>query len=168
MKTLDAQARLEYGRAAIAVLRALRLKNVTMRYNEFARAIGLITEDETWEPWHRNQTADILNLVAAVERQAGENTGGEPLEFHRIVRQDGTPGEGFYRTSRIVTTEMEDYQIKSDGRGTLGVSAQTERAQKRAPGPPLTSDLTVSDMRWPTSKAAGNFNLKLVPNDNIG
>jgi hypothetical protein len=38
---------------------------------------------------------------------------------------------------------MEDYQIKSDGRGSFGVSAQTERAQKRAAGPPPTIDLTL-------------------------
>ena len=38
---------------------------------------------------------------------------------------------------------MEDYQIKLDGRGSLGVSAQTERAQHRGAGPPATSDLTL-------------------------
>jgi hypothetical protein len=38
---------------------------------------------------------------------------------------------------------MEDYQIKSDGRSFFGVSAQTERAQSRAAGPPLKSNLTV-------------------------
>ena len=38
---------------------------------------------------------------------------------------------------------MEDYQIKSDGHGSLGVSAQTERAKTRAAGPPVTSDLTL-------------------------
>jgi hypothetical protein len=38
---------------------------------------------------------------------------------------------------------MEDYQIKSDGRGSFGVSALTERAQNRAAGPPVTSNLTL-------------------------
>jgi hypothetical protein len=38
---------------------------------------------------------------------------------------------------------MEDYQIKSDDRGSFGVSAQTERAQKRAAGPPATCNLTL-------------------------
>jgi hypothetical protein len=38
---------------------------------------------------------------------------------------------------------MEDYQIKTDGRGSFGVSAQTERAQTRAAGPPVTSNLTL-------------------------
>lgn len=38
---------------------------------------------------------------------------------------------------------MEDYQIKSDGRGSFGVSAQTERAQNRAARPPGTSNLTL-------------------------
>lgn len=37
---------------------------------------------------------------------------------------------------------MEDYQIRSDGRGSFGVSALTERAQNRAAGPPATSNLT--------------------------
>ncbi len=38
---------------------------------------------------------------------------------------------------------MADYQIKSNGQGSFGVSAISERAQKRAAGPPLTSDLTL-------------------------
>ena len=38
---------------------------------------------------------------------------------------------------------MEDYEIKSDGHGSFGVSAQTERAQNRAEGPPATSNLTL-------------------------
>jgi hypothetical protein len=103
VKTLDAQSRLEYGRAAIAVLRALRLINGKMRYHEFARAIGLMTEDEDWQPWHRNQITDILNVAGAVERQAGENRGCEPLEFERIVGPEGQPGAGVCKTSRIVT-----------------------------------------------------------------
>jgi hypothetical protein len=38
---------------------------------------------------------------------------------------------------------MEDYQIKSDGRGSFGISALSERAQNRAAGPPVTSNLTL-------------------------
>jgi len=38
---------------------------------------------------------------------------------------------------------MEDYQIKSNGQGIFGISALTERAQHRAAGPPVTSDLTL-------------------------
>jgi hypothetical protein len=38
---------------------------------------------------------------------------------------------------------MKDYQIKSDGRGSFGVSALTERAQIRAAGPPATSNSTL-------------------------
>ena len=55
MKTLDVQARLEYGRAAISVLRALKIADRTMRYHEFARAIGLIADGEDWQPWYRQQ-----------------------------------------------------------------------------------------------------------------
>ena len=68
-KPLDVQARLEYARAAVAVLRALKLSDSRMRYNELARAIGLMAENENWDPWHRNQITDILNVVAAVEGQ---------------------------------------------------------------------------------------------------
>jgi hypothetical protein len=99
MKTLDVQARLEYARAAVAVLRALRTADRTMRYGEFAAAIGL---GEKWQPWHRQQIADILNLVAAAEQQAGDNTDVEPLQFKRIVTAKGEPGKGIKKTSKIV------------------------------------------------------------------
>jgi hypothetical protein len=99
--TLDVQARLEYARAAVAVLRALRIVDKTMRYSEFAAAIGLISDGDHWQPWHRQQIGDILNLIAATERQAGQNTGVNPLQFERIVNEHG-PGTGFYRTARLV------------------------------------------------------------------
>jgi hypothetical protein len=102
MKTLDVHARLEYARAAVAVLRALKISDQKMRYNEFARAIGLMADEELWQPWHRQQIRDILNLVAATERQAGDKVEIAPLQFERIVGEDGQPGAGFYKTSRIV------------------------------------------------------------------
>jgi len=102
VKTLDVQARLEYGRAAVAVLRALQISDRKMRYGEFAKAIGLMSDGEGWEVWHRQQIRDILNLVAATERQ-GRNAGIDSLQFDRIVTEDGKPGSGFYKTSRIVT-----------------------------------------------------------------
>jgi hypothetical protein len=70
MKRVDVQARLEYARAAVAVLRALKISDRTMRYGEFAKAIGLIADNEPWEVWHRNQVSDILRIVAAVEHQS--------------------------------------------------------------------------------------------------
>jgi hypothetical protein len=91
MKTLDVQARLEYSRVAVAVLRALQNSNGEMRYGEFARAIGLVSGDETWKIWHRQQIADVLNLVAAAERQ-GRSAGVKPLQFHRIITCDDKPG----------------------------------------------------------------------------
>lgn len=102
MKTLDVQARLEYGRAAVAVLRALKIADRTMRYGEFAKAIGLMADGEDWQPWHRQQIGDILNLIAATERQAGQHTGIDPIQFERIVTAQGEPGAGFHRSSRIV------------------------------------------------------------------
>ncbi|MGA8613472.1 MAG: hypothetical protein WB760_17575 [Xanthobacteraceae bacterium] len=85
MKGLDVQDRLVYARAAVAVLRALKITGSTMRYGDLARAIGLIPDGGRWETWHRQEVADILQLVAAVERQGRSNEGAEPLEFERIV-----------------------------------------------------------------------------------
>jgi hypothetical protein len=101
MRSLDVQARLEYARAAVAVLRALQISNKTMRYNEFARAIGVMSVDEKLEVWHRNQIIEILNLASAAEKQ-GLSVDATPLEFDRVVKADGEPGEGFYKKSRIV------------------------------------------------------------------
>ena len=108
MRTIDAQARLEYARAAVAVLRALKITDRKMRYGELAKAIGLIADDEAWHISHRGQITDILNLAAATEHQAKTAAGADSLktdalEFDRIVTDDGQPGTGFYKTSRIVT-----------------------------------------------------------------
>lgn len=102
MKTLDVQARLEYARATVAVLRALQISNGKMRYGDLARAIGLMSAEERWEVWHRNQITDILNLVGAAERQGGADAEFGPLEFERIVTADGEPGAGVHKTCRIV------------------------------------------------------------------
>ncbi|HEY1745448.1 MAG TPA: hypothetical protein VGG11_01595 [Xanthobacteraceae bacterium] len=103
MEGLDIQDRLEYARAAVAVLRALKIKDSTMGYGELARAIGLIPEGGRWEPWHRQQVADILQLVAAAERQGHAKTGAEPLDFARIVTAEtGKAGAGVGKNSEIV------------------------------------------------------------------
>ena len=41
MKKIDVQARLESARAGVAVLRGLQILDQTMRYSQFATAIGL-------------------------------------------------------------------------------------------------------------------------------
>ena len=56
--------------------------------------------DEDWQAWHRHQIGDILYLVAAVEKQAGEPV----LQFDRIINEQGIPGAGYYRNSSIVVT----------------------------------------------------------------
>ena len=103
MKPIDVQDRLEYARAAVAVLRALRIADNTMRYGQLAKAIGLISDGDRWQAWHRQQIRDILNLVAATENQAGTNSELEPLQYERIVNEAGEPGIGFHKTSKIVT-----------------------------------------------------------------
>ena len=102
MKTVDVQARLENARATVAVLRTLQISESTMRYGDLARAIGLITAQEPWGVWHRNQITDILNLVGATERQSGTDSEFGPLKFERIVTGTGEPGAGVHKTCRIV------------------------------------------------------------------
>jgi hypothetical protein len=103
MKGLDIQDRLQCASSAVAVLRTLKIRDSTMPYKDFANAIGLIPDGGRWEPWHRQQVTDILNLVAAAERQGHANGDTEPLEFDRIVNADtGKPGPGIDKSSRIV------------------------------------------------------------------
>ena len=99
---LDVQDLLEYGRAAVAVLRSLQISNSMMNYADFARAIGLIEGPKApWQPWHRRQIGDILYAVAAIEQRAGRRS--MPLEFGRIVGvKTGQPGQGLAKTSKIV------------------------------------------------------------------
>jgi hypothetical protein len=60
------------------------------------------SDGEDWQPWHRQQIGDILNLIAATQEQPGQNTGIDPIGFDRIVTAQGEPGTGFYKSSRIV------------------------------------------------------------------
>ena len=66
-KRLDVRDRLQYAMATIAVLRSLALTDRTMQYSQLAQAIGLIPPAGTWKAWHRQQIAEILQIVAAVE-----------------------------------------------------------------------------------------------------
>jgi hypothetical protein len=109
MKTLDVQARLEYARATVAVLRTLRITNITMSYQDFAKAVGLMSDRERWQAWHQQQVRDVLNLVAATERKAGAHTDNDPLEYQRIVKaKTGRPGKGLHKVSKIVTEQISN------------------------------------------------------------
>ena len=99
VKTLDVQDRLEYARAAVAVLRALKILDRTMRHQDFARAIGLMPDAEKWYISYRNLIADILNLAAACSRQRRPHI---TLEIDRVVDESGKPGSGFWKRARIV------------------------------------------------------------------
>jgi hypothetical protein len=103
MEALDVQDLLEYARAAVPVIRGLKITGSRMRYGQLARAIGLITDDASWQPWHRQQITAILSIAAAVERQANQKVAIDPLEFERIVNESGEPGIGIIKNSRIVT-----------------------------------------------------------------
>ena len=104
MKKIDVQARLEYARYAVAVLRTLKILDREMSYKEFGNAIGLIADGEKWEPWHQQQTRDTLDLVAATERKA-VNTPTEALEFNRIINyRKGKSGKGILKSSKLVKT----------------------------------------------------------------
>jgi hypothetical protein len=102
MKKIDIQECLDYARCAVAVLRTLTIKKQTMTYSEFANAIGLLEDDDSWRPWHRQQTSLILNLVSAAETKLGV-TKTEKLEYDRIINaKQGKAGKGIVKTSRLV------------------------------------------------------------------
>jgi hypothetical protein len=108
MKALDVQDKLECARCAVAVLRALKISDTKMSYGDFARAIGLIRGDETWQVWHRQQVTDVLCIVAAVERLRSPNN-TEPLEYDRIITVAvGEPGAGVFKNSRIIRELVDD------------------------------------------------------------
>jgi hypothetical protein len=100
MKTLTVEDRLGFARAAVAVLRSLIATDRTLHYKELAIAIGLMRAGEKWEAWHRSQISEILDLTAAAEHQGSS---ASTLEFERVVRQDGQPGSGVHKFSRIVS-----------------------------------------------------------------
>jgi hypothetical protein len=78
------------------------------------RAIGLISDDASWQVWHRKQITIILSIAAAVENQPGKNTGTEPLAFERIVTEDDEPGTGILNMSKIVREPPPDSDRKDD------------------------------------------------------
>jgi hypothetical protein len=94
---LDVKLHLDCAASGVTVLRELTAKDETMRSGEFGRAVGLIGE-EGWRPWHRQQLANVLRLIAAVDVH---NNGAETLDFHRIVGADGKPGTGVSHNSRL-------------------------------------------------------------------
>jgi len=100
MKTLAVEDRLGFARATAAVLRSLSATDRTMSYKELAIAIGLMGSGERWEAWHRSQISEILDLTAAAEHQGSS---AATLEFDRVMRQDGQPGSGVHKFSRIVS-----------------------------------------------------------------
>ena len=99
---MDVQDLLEYSRAAVAVLRTLQIKDETMSYADFARAIGILDgPNDAWKPWHRQQTDAVLNAVAAIELKARKKP--MALDYNRIVnKRTGQAGKGVEKSSRIV------------------------------------------------------------------
>jgi hypothetical protein len=55
----------KYARRAVAVIRALKITDRTMRHNELARVIGIMSNQDRWEPCHRQQIEAILQIAAA-------------------------------------------------------------------------------------------------------
>jgi len=100
VKTLDVKSRLECASVAVTVLRALQTSDGEMPYREFASAIGLMSDDETWDAWHRQQITDVLSLMAASERQS-RSADIRPLQFHRIIPGDGEQSPAFCQASKV-------------------------------------------------------------------
>src|ERR1700722_19396595 len=101
MNGLNVDDRLRFARRAVAVLRALAASGKKMRYNEFARKIGLMTANERWTAQYRDQTTATLRVVAAVEHYGlgGRDRGVKPLEFDCVVTVSGKPGSGITKNS---------------------------------------------------------------------
>lgn len=103
-KKLNVRERLQYALAAVAVLRTLETTDQRMRFSGIAKAIGLMPPDGPWKVWYRQRVAEILQVAAAVERQAGEIPGVPPINFSRVVDEHGKPCAGVSRNTRIVST----------------------------------------------------------------
>jgi hypothetical protein len=100
MQKLDAVQRVWLAAAAISALKALETTDSTLTHFEFARAIGLVGENDPWQAWHRTQISDVLNLASAADRQA--NGGEETLPFYRVVNaQTDETGVGIDHHSAI-------------------------------------------------------------------
>jgi hypothetical protein len=100
MRTLDVQMKLAFASAGVSVLRALKFAGMTMTYGDFADAVGLMHGDDGWQPWHRSQVSDILNLMAAA---AGSKR--SELDFSLIHDKKGQHGKGLRRKVKIVRTD---------------------------------------------------------------
>lgn len=109
---MNTQERLAYAQLAIPVLRTLKTQDATMRYGDFARAIGLLGENERW-PGNSmgKQIGSILYLLSAISDQTGEK-----FDFHRFVGPNGKPGAGLYAVSRIVTRRRKVSTPRRDRR----------------------------------------------------
>jgi hypothetical protein len=104
MNTLNVEQRLEFALRGVGVLRTLATNKTKMQYEDFARAIGLISSTDVWEVRYRDQVTAILSIMGAVERQGlgGRDRSAAPLEFEWIVNKQGKPGAGFAKDSLIV------------------------------------------------------------------
>jgi len=92
--------------ASSTVLHALKMQanksstgEVTMRYGDFARAIGLRGENEPWQARHRTLVTKVLRLTALCDETL------EELDFSRIVGEDGMPGSGHYRATKMTVVD---------------------------------------------------------------
>jgi hypothetical protein len=104
MKALNVKDRLEFASRGVDELRKLATNRKKMQYEDFAKAIGLMSPTDAWEVRHRDQVTAILSVMAAVERQGlgGRDKSVAPLNFAWIVNRHGKPGAGFTKNSRII------------------------------------------------------------------
>jgi hypothetical protein len=104
LKTLNVKQRLDLASHGVDVLRASAGNKQTTRYEDFAKAIGLMARTDIFTVQHRDQVIAILSVMAAVERdgRGGKDRNVGPLEFDWIVNKQGKPGAGIAKNSRIV------------------------------------------------------------------
>ena len=67
---------------ADSVLRNLMREGALMTYQEFSQAVGLTMPQEAWTPGRQREVADLLSVMAALERRFSRP---DQLDFRRIL-----------------------------------------------------------------------------------
>ena len=100
MKKLNTQLLLTCALAGVAIMRAQEIRNETMPYEAFARAIGLIDPDDKWlGNAHNRQVSLVMYFIGAMNGKTGDKT----VDTGRIVNAStGKPGARRYREPRLI------------------------------------------------------------------
>jgi hypothetical protein len=100
---MDTKRVLECALAGISVLRALKATDSKLTYGQFARAIGLLGDNDPWKIQYRDQVADVLNVISAIDKMTSADLTGCETDFNVLMNaRTEEPGAGINHTSRLV------------------------------------------------------------------